>query len=101
PLLPFPAEIAELAGRGIADPFPDREVQPAGRAGGLDVAAKARDPHHVADPAELRVLGLEEMVVRELGYRFPPHAGRRPVELHAQPLGEHAVVEVLAMPRLA
>ena len=72
-----------------------------GRAVGCDVAFGAGHAHHVADPAQLRVLHLQEVVVRELGHVAARDAGRRPVELHAQTLGQRAIVEVLALPGAA
>src|SRR5690606_5352171 len=68
PLLAFLLEIAELAAAGSAYPFADRERHPGRTRDRRGVAAHACYAHHVAYPPELWILGLQEVIVRELGY---------------------------------
>ena len=93
--------IAELAGPGVADPLAQYEFEARRIAARRNVALGAGDAHDVADPSEVRVLHLQEVVVRELRDVAARDAGGGPVELHSQPLGERAVIEVLAVPRAA
>jgi len=60
-------KVAELPALGVADPLADRELHTGGIGVRREVALGAGDPHHVADPAEVRVLHLQEVVVGELG----------------------------------
>src|SRR4051794_26562113 len=66
-----------------------------------DLGLESGRAHCVPDPAELDVLLLQEVVVREL--RIGGHRQTRaaPVRLHAQAFGERAIVEILAMPAAA
>jgi hypothetical protein len=94
--------VGELAAAGmrLADPLPAGEVEPF-RGRHRDVAQAPRVAHHVADPAELHVLLLQEVVVRELGGAPGGDARRHPVALDPQALGQGAVIEVLAVPGTA
>ena len=85
----------------VANPFSNRELEAFPAYLAIRIATRAGNPHYVAYPAKLRILGLQEIVVRKFRFVVINDASGRQVELHPQSLRQRAVVEVLTVPAFA
>ncbi len=85
PLVGLAPVVAELARGIVPDPLADGERDAFRRPIRRHVALRAGHAHHIADPAQVGVLHLQEVVVRKLRDVAARNAGRRPVELHRRP----------------
>ena len=93
--------VAELAGVIVSNPLLYRVLESVPARVPICVASRPGEAHHVTNPAELRVLRLQEIVVHELRLVVVDDARSRQVVLYAQALRQRPVVEVLAVPSLA